>query len=141
MASADIHSSFNTSTALQAVTISTATLTIGVAADTLNFEGIEYLFHLIDVSDGTFSMFLQDSDEPSSNFFEVDQKFLIGTEKGTEFIDFANGGNAMLGYIGGKKFVRPVIRTVGGTISGEVLVLLLVDSPSRSPINPNVTPI
>ncbi len=141
MASTDIHSSFSTSTSLVTTTISTATLTIGDAADTLKLEGIEYIFHLIDVSDGTFSMFLQDSDEPSSNFVDVDQKFLIGTEKGTEFIDFANDSNAMLGYVGGKKFVRPVIRTVGGTVAGEVLVLLLVDSPRRSPINQNVTPI
>lgn len=141
MASSDIHSSFDVSTALLTTTISTATLTIGMEADILKLEGIEYIFHLVGVSNGTFSMFLQDSETLSSNFVDVEQKFLLGTEKGTEFVNFANASNAMLGYIGGKQFIRPVVRTVGGTVAGEVLILLMVDSPRRSPITLNPTPV
>lgn len=141
MASSDIHSSFNVSTALVTTIINTATLTVGMEADILKLEGIEYLFHLVNVSNGTFSMFLQDKETISSGFVDVEQKFLLGTEKGTEFVGSANASNAMLGYIGGKQFVRPVVRTVGGAVAGEVLILLMVDSPRRSPITLNPTPV
>ncbi len=140
MPSIDIHSQIRTFVLMPFQSIVTATITNGTEFTVKGFHGVEFILYVKDIVDGDFSMFLEDREDVTDPFVQVEDKFLVGTEKGTEFLGVGNNDTITLGYIGHKKLVRPNIRTVGGTVSGSVLVIGMFGSPQRNPITENPAP-
>lgn len=140
MPSIDIHSQISTFMGMPFQSIVTATITNGIAVTVQGSHGVEYILYVKDIVDGDFSMFFEDKDEVSDQFVEVEERFLVGTEAGTAFLGSGNNDTITLGYIGHKNIVRPNIRTVGGTVSGSVLIIGMFGDPLRNPITQNPSP-
>lgn len=140
MPSIDIHSQIRTFPGVFFQAIVTATIVNGSEVSVKGFHGVEYILYVKDIVDGDFSLFLEDRDDIADPFVEVEDRFLVGTEAGTTFFGSGNNDTITLGYIGHKKFIRPNVRTVGGTVSGSVLVIGMFGDPQRNPITQNPSP-
>jgi len=138
MASKDTHSRLAAFISLLPVDLITATTTPGADTDMQGFRAVEFIFTTSGIVAGDFTLFLQDKKTPGDTYVDVPQEFLLGTEAGTQL--FSTGDTQMLGYVGHKRFVRAVVRTVGGSVNGNASVIVLLDSALRPPINPNPSP-
>lgn len=140
MPSIDIHSQMRTFVGMAFQSIVTPIITNGIAVTVKGFHGVEYILYVQNIVDGDFSMFFEDKDDIADPFVEVDERFLVGTEAGTAFLGVGNNSTITLGYIGHKNIIRPSIRTVGGTVNGNVLIIGIFGDPQRNPITQNPSP-
>jgi len=140
MPSKDLHSRIDSITSLPNTTFITPGLHLGAPLSTVGLQSIEFMMIALTIGLGTWTLFMQDSDISDTGFVDVPQEFMLGTEAGTSLSFGGLSVTRMVGYIGHKLFVRPVLRAVGGTAQADMIIIAIVDGAIRNPINPNVTP-
>lgn len=103
----------------------TATETPANGADLQGYESCTFIITTGNITDGTWTVTFEESDEESANFTEIAAADLIGSAPGP----FTNAGSAFdeqiykVGYIGTKRYVRCVVTmTVMGTADFSVIV-------------------
>ena len=139
MASKDLHTLIRTVTSLSAAVIAFEGITLGASLDTASLQGVEFVMIAAVVTSGTWTLFLQDSDNDSI-FTDVSQDFLIGTEAATATVSSDPFSiTRTLGYVGHKRFVRPALRSVGGGSTADMTIIAIENHSIRPPINPNAS--
>lgn len=105
----DLHSNLK----LIAPSINVAAKTNGTAngtgIDMAGYEGVEVVFMVGTVTDGTHTPKIQESDD-NSTYTDVAAADQIGT-----LAVLASNVHQTCGYIGTKRYIRPVITTTGAT--------------------------
>lgn len=109
--------------------------TNGAAIDTKDFESVEFAFHVgTAMVGGGFSVKLQDSD---TGAFGGEQADVTAVDLLGATVDVAIGdANKVfrIGYIGKKRYVRPVL-TETGTITGGVIgCMAILGHPKVGPV-------
>jgi hypothetical protein len=103
-------------------TISSDTTTNGTGVDVRDYDGVMVLFQSNDtVADGAYALKIQESDDDST-YTDVDSSEQIGTL--SNFSSSAEG-TQQIGYVGNKRYVRPVI-TSTSTSSGGIFVATVI---------------
>lgn len=102
-------------------TISSNATTNGVGVDVRDYDAAMVVFQSNDaLTDGVFALSLEESDD-NSTFTAVASTEMIGTLAN---FTSSNEGVQQVGYIGSKRYIRPVITstsvTCGGILSAHV---------------------
>jgi hypothetical protein len=109
--------------ALNIAVINSNTTTAGNSIDLVGFEACTFVVELGARTDGTFLPLIQDSDD-NSNFADVIDQFLIGTEAEAQ-INTANTIKT-IGYVGKKRYVKLSLVstsvTTGATASATAIL-------------------
>lgn len=109
--------------ALNIAVINSNATTAGNSIDLVGFEACTFVVELGARTDGTFLPLIQDSDD-NSNFANVDDQFLIGTEAEAQI----NTPNTIktIGYVGKKRYVKLSLVstsvTTGATASATAIL-------------------
>lgn len=143
MAAKDQFSSIKVVPAFDIQIISSDTTTTGDVIDTKGFNSVTFVFQTGTVTDGDYTVLIEDADESAFNVTNaaVADTYLLGTEAGASFdADTDDNDVAKIGYIGGKRYVRmSVVSTnTGGdasaTIGGVCILGHPLDAPQSSQV-------
>lgn len=122
MAKFDVYNDISVLNAFDIQTISSNTTTNGDIIDTQGFEAVTFVFQTGTVTDGDYTVLLEESDDSgftTSN--AVADSDLIGTEAGASFtLDTDDNKVSKLGYNGNKRYLRASIVSTN-TSSGATL--------------------
>jgi hypothetical protein len=110
---------------------------VGTVIDRKGYEALTYaiITGTLSDADATYTVLLEESDLPSSEFAAVADEDLLGTEAGAGFT-FANDGvTRKLGYIGAKRYTRLTI-TPAAADSGNspIAAIALLGRPHLAPV-------
>ena len=111
-------------------TISSDTTTNGVGVDVRDFDGAMVLFQSNDaVTDGDFALTIEESDDDIT-YAAVAAAETIGT-----LADFtsSNEGSQQVGYIGNKRYIRPVITSTSTSCGGIMMATVIKGLPHNAP--------
>jgi len=111
-------------------TISSDTTTNGTGVDVRDYDGAMVVFQSNDaITDGAFALKLQESDDDST-YTDVDSSEQIGT-----LANFSSSaeGIQQVGYVGNKRYLRPVITTTSTSSGGIVSAHVTRGLPHRAP--------
>ena len=111
-------------------TISSDTTTNGTGVDVRDYDGAMVVFQSNDaITDGAFALKLQESDDDST-YTDVDSSEQIRTL--SNFSSSAEGIQ-QVGYVGNKRYLRPVITTTSTSSGGIVSAHVTRGLPHRAP--------
>ncbi|MFM2345358.1 MAG: hypothetical protein RL654_111 [Pseudomonadota bacterium] len=96
----------------------------GTSVDTTNYGSAAVIFEMGALTDGTHTPSVQDSDD-NTNFTTVSASGLIGA-----LSNLAANTVQKVGYIGTKRYVRPVL-TIAGATTGAVSSAIVVGGDCR----------
>ena len=131
MANIDLKNDVKQLVAFDIQAITTDTTTVGNELDMLGFESLTLIFQAGVVTDGDYTLLVQDSDISGSGFVDVVDDFLIGTEAATQLT--ATNGITRIGYVGKKRFVKVSVVSVNTTAgSAAIGCAALQGSPRHS---------
>lgn len=104
----------------------------GNGVDLRGFGMAAILFTFGAWSDGTHAGKLQESDDGATNWTDVAAGDMTGS---LAAVSSASGQNAVqsIGYIGNKRFIRPVLTISGATTGAVSDVIVLRAAPSSAP--------
>jgi hypothetical protein len=105
----------------------------GTAIDLAPYDGAAVLFHVGTWTDGTHTLTVEESDASGSGFATVAAADLIGTLANVT----ANGSPNTIqevGYIGKKRYIRPVIVSAGTTTGAVLGATVLTGFPRKMPV-------
>lgn len=121
--------------ALDTQTISTNTTTAGNEIDTQGFDSLTLLPFTGVLTDGDYTLLIEETDESGSGYTAVADDDLTVTEASVSFTDDADDNVVnKIGYIGSKRFVKVSIVSTG-TSSGAILgCLAVLGHPSIAPV-------
>lgn len=113
----DLYSKLEPVIAVNTQTISNSSTVAGNEIDTQGYQGMIITLQTGTLSDGTYTLLIQDKDEGGS-YADVSDTYLLGTEAGTAL----TGSNKVssIGYIGQKRYVKVSI-VASGLSSGGVV--------------------
>lgn len=124
MASIDLKSKIKQEVALNIQAISSDTTTAGNEIDTAGYESVVFVLQAGTLTDGDYTLLVEDSDTSGSGYVAVSDDFLIGTEASTQ-LDTSNTASR-IGYVGKKQYVKVSVvsanTTSGGTV-GAIAIL------------------
>ena len=127
----DLYSNISVQTSILPAADRTTTTT-GTAVDTRDYDSVVVAIHYGTITDGTFTPSLQESDD-NSTFTTV----AAGDYQGTLTAGTSSADETVvrLGYIGNKRYVRPVL-TASGTPStgGEFSAVVILGHPHGAPV-------
>lgn len=135
----DLKNNLGALVALNSALTTATTDTAGNAIDTRGYGAVMLVAHSGAVTTTTASIALrvQESDtSTASDFSDVADDDLIGTEADFSFTAGATSiANAVrrIGYIGGKRYIRPV-RTGAASATGVVGAVAILGEPDRLPV-------
>jgi hypothetical protein len=122
-----------------AVTARTSTAT-GTAVDRAGFESATFLFHVYSWTNGTHTFGAEHSDN-GTDYTAVPTADLIGTavveanDDSPAAADLA-GKTTLIGYIGGKRYIKPKATVTGSPANGAVYgVDVLLGHPHVAPVS------
>lgn len=101
-----------------------ATVTAGAGVDTVNYSAVSVIFEMGAITDGTHTPSIQESDD-NATFTNVAAAAQIGTLSA-----MAANTTQKVGYIGTKRYVRPVL-TIAGATTGAVSSAIVVGANCR----------
>jgi hypothetical protein len=111
-------------------TISSDTTTNGVGVDVRDYDAAMVVFQSNDaVTDGDFALKIQESDDDVT-YTDVDSSEQVGT-----LADFtsSNEGSQQVGYLGNKRYVRPVITSTSTSCGGIFMASVIAGLPHNAP--------
>jgi len=125
--------SHNIVTALPLAPSARAATANGTAVDLLGYGSAVVLVSFGNWTDGTHTPKIQESDSGSSGWTDVAAGDLTG---GFTAVSSGAGGNAVqrVGYIGNKRFVRPVLTVSGATTGALSSVQVVLGDPASAPV-------
>jgi hypothetical protein len=128
----DLHNNSKAEIALASQAISTDTTTVGAIIDTEGFEAIEFLILTKLITDGNYTVLLEEGDDSGlSDAATVDTEEVLGLAAFTDDTD--DNAIARTGYIGKKQFVRLSIVSDATTTGVDIIsaVALKVFGPHQ----------
>lgn len=141
MASKDLFNNVKVVPAFDVRTISSSTTTTGDVIDTAGFESVTFVFQTGTVTDGDYTVLIEDADESAFNVTNaaVADAYLLGTESGASFsADTDDNDIGKVGYIGGKRYVRMSIVSTnvssGAVVGGTCILGHPTDAPQSTQI-------
>lgn len=134
----DLHHNIDVRTVLAPQTINSNTTTAGAIIDTKGFYALEFLLAIGTRTDGTFTPYLQESDNSDmSSPNDVIDDDLLGTEAGAAIT--TTTGRSRIGYrIGNKRYVRLSIVSTGVTTGSTLVRADAILATAQN--NPTITP-
>lgn len=125
----DLHHQVKAAVALDSQTISTDTTTNGNVIDTLDFESLEFLVLSGAITDGTYTLLLEESDEVTFGGEEtaVPADQILGDT--VDFVAADDDAVRRIGSIGKKRFQRLSIVSTGTTSGGVFAALAVLGHP------------
>jgi hypothetical protein len=144
MASKDLHNSIKVVPAFDIRAIASDTTTTGDVIDTQGYSSVEFVFQTGTVTDGDYTVLIEDADEAAFNVTNaaVADIYLLGTEAGASFTaDTDDNDVSKIGYIGPKRYVRMSIvsTNTGGDSSATVGGICILGHPTVAPIGTQIT--
>lgn len=142
MASKDNFNNFKAVPAFNIRTISSNTTTTGDVIDTAGFESVTFTFQTGTITDGDYTILIEDADESAFNVTNaaVADAFLLGTEAGASFTaDTDDNDISKIGYIGGKRYVRLSVVSTNVSSGGIVGAQCILGHPTDAPQSTQIT--
>ncbi len=130
MASIDLKNDIKQLSAFDIQAITTDTTTVGNEIDTLGFESVTFILQAGTLTDGDYTILVQDSDVSGSGFVDVTDDFLIGTEAATQVS--ASNAITRIGYVGKKRYVKISVVSANTTSGGTVGAIAALGSPRHA---------
>ena len=130
----DLHSNVQAAVAMDTQAIASDTTTVGNIIDTQGFESIEFIGLSKTITDGTYTLKLEDGDDSGlSDAADVDSTLLLGTL----FAFAAADDDAVLrtGCIAKKRYVRASIVSASTTTGVDMMSVVAVQGhPKTAPV-------
>lgn len=118
--------------ALNIAAISSDTTTAGNEIDTAGYGSLTLIPATGALTDGTYTILVEESDTSGSGFTAVADDFLIGTEAGAA-ITTANTATK-IGVVSKKRYIKASIVSTGVTTGATVGVVAILGSPLHAPV-------
>lgn len=135
MAKKDIHSELRPIVAVNITTMSSNTTATGNNIDLLGFEGVEFFHFSGGITDGDYTLIIQEGDTTAS-YSNVADADLLGLEADASFTDNDDDNKVgKIGYRGSKRYVRALIVSSSVTTGGTVGCLAVLGSPHIAPVS------
>ena len=137
----DLHNNVQANVALKLQTIASDTTTAGEIIDLQGFESCEFLFATGTVTDGTYTVLIQQGDAANlSDATNVADADLLGTEAGAS-ADATDDDDQIgkLGYTGSKRYVRLSIVSASTSSGAVVGALVVLGNPTHAPKTTQIT--
>lgn len=134
----DLHHKVQAAVALDAAAIATDTTTVGNIIDTLGFESIEFIGLSKAITDGTYTLKLEDGDDSGlSDAADIDSALILGS-----LFAFGSGDDdAVLrtGAISKKRYIRASIVSASTSSGVDIMAVIAVQSnPKTNPVTEQV---
>ena len=130
----DLHSNVQAAVALDAAAISTDTTTVGNIIDTAGFESIEFIGLSKTITDGTYTLKIEDGDDSGlSDAADVDSTLILGSL----FAFAAADDDAVLrtGCISKKRYIRASIVSASTTTGVDIMSVIAIQGhPKTGPV-------
>lgn len=133
MSSIDLKSKIKQVNAFNIQAISTDATTAGNEIDLAGFESCTLILQAGVLTDGDYTLLVQDSDTSGSGFADVVDDFLIGTEADTQ-VDASNE-ITRIGYVGKKRYLQVSVVSANTTSGGTVGAVAILGSPHSAPVS------
>lgn len=129
----DLHSNVKQEVALDSQDITTSTTTVGNIIDTRGFESLEYIIQSGVITDGTYTLILEQSDDSGLSGAEVvPADEVLGVLTG--FDDADDNAAKRVGSIGKKRFQRLSILSAGtSTGATKFSSVAVLGNPQTAP--------
>lgn len=127
MAKKDFYSKGKPVVALAPKVISSNTTTAGLAIDTAGFESVTFYPMTGVLTDGDYTILIEESDVSGSGYTAVADADLLGLEANSSFTDDTDDAQiGKIGYIGDKRYVKASVVSANvttGSLYGIIAVL------------------
>lgn len=129
----DLHNNVGAVKALSHQTISTNTTTVGDIIDTLGFESIEFILLSAALTDGVYTVKLEDGDDSGlADAADVSSELVLGALP--SFILTDDNAVKRVGCISKKRYVRLSIVSTGVTTGGALGAVAAQGHPHSMPV-------
>ena len=130
----DLHSKIKTLIALAVGNITTDTTTVGAIIDTQGFESLEFSIQSGTITDGTYTLVLEEGDDSGlSDAAVVPAANILGVLTGFVLTD--DDATKRVGSIGKKRYQRLSILSAGTTTGGtNFTAQAILSNPLRGPV-------
>lgn len=127
---ADLKNNLSVKNALDAATIATDTTTNGIAVDTQGYEGGVMMLRVGTLTDGTYTLGVEESDASGSGYSTIPAARIVGTPIA---LAAANDQDA-IGFISNKQFVRATILSASTTSGADITASCALGMPNQGPV-------
>lgn len=129
----DLHNNVNDVHALNHQTISTNTTTVGDIIDTAGYESIEFLIQSATITDGVYTVKLEDGDDSGlSDAADVSSELVLGSLPAHVAAD--DNVVKRVGCISKKRYVRLSLVSTGTTTGGALGAVAVQGHPHSKPV-------
>lgn len=129
----DLHNNVNDVLALAISSITTNTTTVGAIIDTAGYESIEFVIQSGTLTDGTYTVTLEDGDDAAlADAATITSTYLLGTFP--SFIATEDDTVKRIGTNTKKRYVRLSIVSTGVTTGGTMAATAVQGHPHRAPV-------
>jgi len=128
----EIHYKSLVDSAFNSQAVSTDTTTAGNIIDTMTFEALEFIFQSGTITDGTYTVSLEEGDDAAlADAAAVSADETLGS---ISFVAADDNTAKRIGYIGKKRYVRASVvstgTSTGGTLAGSVIRVFPMHQPT-----------
>ena len=131
----ELHSGVDDRVALDPQAITSDTTTIGNIIDVKGFESFEYLIHSREITDGAYTLKVEDGDDSGlSDAADVASELVLGALTG--FIAADDNAVKRVGVISKKQFQRLSLVSTGTTSGGDSFgAIVVLGHPKHAPVS------
>lgn len=141
MTTREMHNTKFPNIALDQQEITTNTTTVGNIIDVQQLQGFNSLeFYILAgvITDGAYALLLEHGDDPAlSDAADVPDDDLTNLESTAGFTSTDDQVPKRIGYIGGKRFVRPSLISTGVTSGAFFVIMALLGHTRNAPVDGN----
>ena len=141
MTTREMHNTKFPNVALDQQQITSDTNTVGNIIDVQQEPGFNSLeFYILSgvITDGAYAILLEHGDDPGlSDAAPVPDDELTNLESTAGFVAADDQTVKRIGYIGGKRFVRPTLASTGTTSGGFFTIMALLGHARNAPVDGN----
>jgi hypothetical protein len=129
----DLHTKVKAEQALNHQEITSNTTTVGEIIDTLDFESIEFILQSATVTDGVYTVKLEDGDDAAlADAADVSSELVLGTLPDLILSD--DNVVRRVGTIAKKRYVRLSVVSTGITSGGFMGAVAILSHPKSGPV-------